>query len=67
MTALVAVMNKQAVALAADSAGTVQLPGREHHKIYAMKKVFALSKTEPVGDRRAPHKYSSRYAMPTDR
>lgn len=49
MTALVAVMNKQAVALAADSAGTVQLPGREHHKIYAMNKVFALSKTEPVG------------------
>ncbi len=51
MTALVAVMNKQAVALAADSAGTVpvNLPGRDHHKIYAMNKVFALSKTEPVG------------------
>jgi hypothetical protein len=49
MTALVAVMNKQAVALAADSAGTVQIPGKEQHKIYAMNKVFALSKSKPVG------------------
>jgi hypothetical protein len=49
MTALVAVMNKQAVALSADSAGTVPMPGRDHHKIYAVNKVFALSKSEPVG------------------
>ncbi len=49
MTALVAVMNKQAVALAADSAGTVPIPGKEQHKIYAMNKVFALSKSKPVG------------------
>ncbi|MCK6488802.1 MAG: hypothetical protein L6R48_10820 [Planctomycetes bacterium] len=49
MTALVAVMNKQAVALAADSAGTVQMPGSKHAKIYPMNKLFALSKQRPVG------------------
>jgi len=49
MTALVAVMNKQAVALAADSAGTVLMPGSKHAKIYPMNKLFALSKQRPIG------------------
>jgi len=48
MTTEVAVMNKQAVALAADSAGTVTL--KEGEKIYfSENKLFALSKYQPVG------------------
>jgi len=47
MTAEIAVMNRNAVALAADSAVTIQLP--EGPKIYHTNKVFALSKYEPIG------------------
>src|SRR5262245_20254388 len=48
MTAEVAVMNKLAVALAADSAVTVR--GRTQPKIYdTVNKLFALSKYHPVG------------------
>jgi hypothetical protein len=48
MTAEIAVINKQAVALAADSA--VTLPGVRGVKIYnTVNKLFTLSKYEPVG------------------
>lgn len=47
MTAEIAVMNRNAVALAADSAVTLQLP--EGPKIYYTNKLFALSKYQPVG------------------
>ncbi|MCJ7543995.1 MAG: hypothetical protein MUP47_05420 [Phycisphaerae bacterium] len=48
MTAEIAVMNKGAVALAADSAVTVQRRGES--KIYnSMNKLFMLSKQHPVG------------------
>jgi hypothetical protein len=47
MTAEVAVLNRNAVALAADSAVTLQLP--EGPKIYQTNKLFTLSKYEPVG------------------
>ncbi|HEY9225436.1 MAG TPA: hypothetical protein VIP11_02235 [Gemmatimonadaceae bacterium] len=48
MTAEVAVMNRYAVALAADSAVTIN--GSQGNKIYnAANKLFALSKREPVG------------------
>jgi hypothetical protein len=47
MTAEIAVLNRQAAALAADSAVTLQLP--EGSKIYQTNKLFALSKYEPVG------------------
>lgn len=48
MTAEVAVLNRHAVALAADSAVTIT--GARGNKIYnAANKVFALSKREPVG------------------
>lgn len=47
MTTEIAVLNKQAVALAADSAGT--LSGGERQKIFAVNKIFALSKYEPIG------------------
>jgi hypothetical protein len=47
MTAEIGVLNRQAVALAADSAVTLQLP--EGTKIYQTNKLFALSKYEPVG------------------
>jgi len=48
MTAEVAIMNKLAVALAADSAVTMELRGRR--KIYdSINKLFALSKFRPVG------------------
>lgn len=48
MTAEVALLNKHAVALAADSAVTVS--GMRGNKIYnAANKLFALSKYEPVG------------------
>lgn len=45
MTAEVAVLNKHAIALAADSAATVQSTG----KIYSANKLLALSKRRPVG------------------
>lgn len=48
MTAEVAILNKQAVALAADSAVTVS--GAANRKIYtSANKIFALSKYQPVG------------------
>jgi hypothetical protein len=47
MTAEIAVMNKSAVALAADSA--VTLPLRAGQKIYTTNKLFTLSKYHPVG------------------
>jgi hypothetical protein len=47
MTAEIAVMNRNAVALAADSAVTLALP--EGQKIYHTNKLFALSKYEPIG------------------
>jgi hypothetical protein len=48
MTAEIAVMNKSAVALAADSAVTIQHRGGQ--KIYnTVNKLFALSQTSPVG------------------
>lgn len=48
MTAIVGILNKRAVAIAADSAVTV---GRdEDHKIYnTAQKIFQLSKKQPVG------------------
>ena len=53
MTAEVAVINKSAVAIAADSAVTTELTdssGRRHDKIFnTANKVFALSKFAPVG------------------
>lgn len=48
MTAEIAIMNKTAVALAADSAVTMETVGKP--KIYyTVNKLFALSKFEPVG------------------
>src|SRR5215211_4198617 len=48
MTAEIALLNKNAVALAADSAVTVS--GSSGNKIYnAANKVFALSKWHPIG------------------
>lgn len=47
MTAEIAVLNRNAVALAADSAVTLQLP--EGPKIYHANKLFMLSKYRPVG------------------
>lgn len=48
MTAEIAVFNKSAVALAADSAVTIQ--GNGTHKIYnGAEKLFALSKKYPIG------------------
>lgn len=48
MTAEVAVMNRQGIALAADSAVTVNYP--DGQKIYnSVNKLFTLSKYEPVG------------------
>lgn len=47
MTAEIAVLNRNAVALAADSAVTLQLP--EGPKIYQTNKLFTLSKHRPVG------------------
>ena len=53
MTAEVAVINKSAVAIAADSAVTIELTdssGRRNDKIFnTANKVFALSKFAPVG------------------
>ncbi|RYE42047.1 MAG: hypothetical protein EOP24_34345 [Hyphomicrobiales bacterium] len=48
MTAEIAILNKSAVALAADSKVTMTIGGRQ--KTYdTVDKVFSLSKTEPVG------------------
>jgi len=48
MTAVVAILNKQAVALAADSAVTIG--DSNNHKIFnKANKVFTLSKFHPVG------------------
>jgi len=48
MTAVLGILNKQAVAIAADSAVTVG--GPENHKIFnRANKVFTLSKRNPVG------------------
>jgi hypothetical protein len=47
VTAEIAIMNKSAVALAADSAVTISLPTGP--KIYNTNKLFALSKHHPVG------------------
>jgi len=47
MTAEIAVMNKSAVALAADSAATLEM--ERVHKIYMVNKLFSLSKEHPVG------------------
>lgn len=47
MTAEIAVMNKSAVALAADSAATLEM--ERVHKIYMVNKLFALSKYHSVG------------------
>lgn len=52
MTAEVAVLNKDAVALAADSAVTIRFTdryGRSREKVYKTDKVFTLSKYAPVG------------------
>ncbi|MCU1306388.1 MAG: hypothetical protein JWN45_1083, partial [Acidobacteriaceae bacterium] len=46
MTAEVAVLNRNAIALAADSAVTLRLP--EGPKIYRTNKLFAISKYQPV-------------------
>ena len=48
MTAEIVILNRNAVAMAADSAVTLQLPGGQ--KIYnTVNKLFALSKYRPVG------------------
>lgn len=48
MTAEIAILNRNAVAMAADSAVTLQLPGGQ--KIYnTVNKLFALSKYRPLG------------------
>lgn len=49
MTTEVAVMNRSAVALAADSAVTLQGSAPEGPKIYQTNKLFILSKYQPVG------------------
>ena len=47
MTAEIAVMNSSAVALAADSAATLEM--ERVHKIYMVNKLFKLSRIHPVG------------------
>lgn len=47
MTAEVAILNREAVALAADSAVTIS--GEDGQKIFATNKIFQLSKSQPVG------------------
>lgn len=48
MTAVVGILNKQGVAIAADSAVTVG--GEQHRKVYnSANKIFTLSKYHPVG------------------
>ena len=49
MTAEVAVLNRQAVAIAADSAVTLGAAERDQRKIYnTANKIFVLSEIEPV-------------------
>lgn len=48
MTAEIAILNRSAVAMAADSAVTMSL-GRNHKIFPTANKIFALSNTEPVG------------------
>ncbi len=49
MTSEILIMNKEAVALAADSAATVQLYGTDQKKIFtSSNKIFQLSKNAPV-------------------
>ena len=49
MTAEVAVLNREAVAIAADSAVTLTSPERDGQKIYnTANKIFILSETEPL-------------------
>ena len=47
MTAEIVVMNRAGVALAADSAATLET--KQVHKIYMVNKLFALSESHPVG------------------
>ena len=49
MTAEVAVLNKLAVALAADSATTINIIGQNRPKIYTAQKLFPLVRNQPVG------------------
>jgi len=49
MTAEIVVMNKLAIALAADSAVTITQPGGEQKIYNTVNKLFALSKHQPVG------------------
>ncbi len=49
MTAEVAVLNREAVAIAADSAVTLTSPERDEQKIYnTANKIFVLSEIEPL-------------------
>ncbi len=48
MTAEIAILNKSAIALAADSLVTVSRPG-SNPKTYSANKLFTLSKYRPVG------------------
>jgi hypothetical protein len=47
MTSLVAILNKEAIALGADSAGTIHRESGD--KIFTVNKIFMLSKHAPVG------------------
>jgi len=52
LTTEIAIMNKSAVSLAADSAVTIQIPGPSGNSskvLYSANKLFALSKYSPVG------------------
>jgi len=51
MTAEIVIMNKTAIALAADSAVTIQVQQKQRrHKVYkTVNKLFMLSKFEPIG------------------
>lgn len=49
MTAEVVVMNKSAIALAADSTVTIEVPSHERKTYNTVNKLFALSKYHPVG------------------
>ncbi len=49
MTAEIAVLNKSAVALAADSLVTVDRGSNADRKTYNVNKLFSLSKHHPVG------------------
>jgi hypothetical protein len=49
MTAVVGILNKQAIAIAADSAVTVSGPNNSHKIYNRANKIFTLSKFHPVG------------------